>query len=100
MNGEEQRFISTLKDIVRHNYCFINSISLRMQWEDILKITYDINKYILSINDYDDNIINIIDSYNNELKEIIKKYPSTLEPIIIIHNLLKSTCQIIEFEKP
>ena len=37
MNGEEQRFISTLKDIVRHNYCFINSISLRMQWEDILK---------------------------------------------------------------
>lgn len=100
MNGEEQRFISTLKDIVRHNYCFINSISSRMQWEDILKITYDINKYILSINDYDDNIINIINSYNNELKNILDNYSLTLEPAIIIHNLFKSTCQIIEFEKP
>lgn len=100
MNGEQQRFISTLKDIVRHNYCFINSISLRMQWEDILKITYDINKYILSINDYDDNIINIIDSYNNELKKIIEKYPPNIEPAIIIRNLFKSTYQIIEFDKP
>lgn len=100
MNGEQQRFISTLKDIVRHNYCFINSISLRMQWEDILKITYDINKYILSINDYDDNIINIIDSYNNELKKIIEKYPLNIEPAIIIYNLFKSTYQIIEFDKP
>ena len=100
MNGEQQRFISTLKDIVRHNYCFINSISLRMQWEDILRITYDINNYILSINDYDDNIINIIDSYNNELKNILNNYSIKLEPAIIIHSLFKSTCLIIEFEKP
>lgn len=100
MNGEQYRFISTLKDIVRHNYCFINSISLRMQWEDILKITYDINNYILSINDYDDNIINIIDNYNNELNKILENYSLTLEPAIIIHNLFNSTCQIIEFEKP
>ena len=100
MNGEQQRFISTLKDIVIHNYHNINSISLKMKWKDISEITDKINKYILSINDYDDNIINTIDSYNNQLKEIIEKYPPTIDPAIIIHNLFKATYQIIEVEKP
>lgn len=99
MNGGQQRFISTLKDIVIHNYRNINSISLEMNWKDISEITDKINKYILSINDYDDNIINTIDSYNNQLKEIIEKYPPTIKPVIIIHNLFKSTYQIIEVEK-